>query len=291
MNIDESFNQDENKNNWFKNKPKIPYTKFAKANINLGEIIKLKISKEDMDLINFFYVYSLFLSTDAELYFYYCLYTEKLNFGNNLFQNKDIKNKLNYIFEKYDENFFDKRHTKHHLLNYKKAVLNYQNHIVKFTYVVYDEKTKTYSIDLKYIRKCYKTALSDLDYYYKFVTKCLKGEDEVYKLLRNEDYLQEETRKIVSDFENEEGHGLVGPGMMVRNVMNFSKFMIMNYGQRNIRGKTLCSKLRGEFTEPTYQKYYLQKYGILTNTTHDYLKCSPLNYNLKLTKYKVNLQV
>ena len=38
---DESFNHDENKNNWFKNKPKIPYTKFAKANINLGEIIKL----------------------------------------------------------------------------------------------------------------------------------------------------------------------------------------------------------------------------------------------------------
>ena len=286
---DESFNHDENKNNWFKNKPKIPYTKFAKANINLGEIIKLKISKEDMELINFFYVYSLFLSTDAELYFYYCLYSEKLNFGNNLFQDNDIKKKLNYIFEKYDENFFDKRLTKHHLLNYKKAVLNYQNHIVKFTYVVYDEKTKTYSIDLKYIKKCYKTALCDLCYYYKFVTKCLKGEDEVYKLLRNEEYLKEETRKIVSDFENEEGHGLVGPGMMVRNVMNFSKFMIMNYGQRNIRGTSACSKLRGEFTDPSYQKYYLQKYGILTNTTHDYLKCSPLNYNLKLTKYKVNL--
>ena len=82
---------------------------------------------------------------------------------------------------------------------------------------------------------------------------------------------------------------MVHPGMMVRNVMNFSKHMIMNYGQKNIKGKYPCSKVRGEFSDPSYQKYYLQKYGILTNTSHDYLKCSPLNYNLKLTKYKVNL--
>ena len=126
---DEAFNKDENKINWFKDKPKIPYTKFAKANINLTEIIKIKISKEEMDLINFFYIYNLFLSTDAELYFYYCLYTNKLNFGKNLFQDKNIKDKLNYIFEKYDENSLDKAHTKQYLLNYKYAVLNYQNHI------------------------------------------------------------------------------------------------------------------------------------------------------------------
>ena len=286
---DESFNKDENKNNWFKDKPKIPYTKFAKANINLTEIIKVKISKEEMDYINFFYVYSLFLSTDAELFFYYCLYTQKLNFGKTLFQDKDVKNKLNYIFEKYDENFFDKAHTKQHLLNYKNAVLNYQNHIVKFTYVIYDENTKKYSLDLKYIKKCYKTALNDLDDYYKFASKCLKEDAELNKLLKDEKYLAEETQKILPDFEDEDGHGLVGPGMMVRNVMNFSKFMIMNYGEKNIKGNYECSKVKREFSNPTYQKYYLQKYGILTNTNHDYLKCCPLNYNLKLTKYKVNL--
>ena len=77
--------------------------------------------------------------------------------------------------------------------------------------------------------------------------------------------------------------------MMVRNVMNFSKFMIMNYGEKNIKGNYECSKVKREFSKPTYQKYYLHKYGILTNTSHDYLKCCPLNYNLKLTKYKVNL--
>ena len=285
---DEAFNRDENKNNWFKNKPKIPYTKFAKANINLGEIIKIKISKEEMDLINFFYVYSLFLSTDAELFFYYCLYREKLKFG-TLFQDKNLKDKLNYIFEKYDENFFDKAHTKHHLLNYKNAVLNYQNHIVKYTYVLYDKNLKTYSIDFKYIKKCYKAAISDLDEYYKFASKCLKEKDEINKLLRNEDYLKAETSKIAQDFEDENGYGLVGPGMMARNVMNFSKFMIMNYGEKNIKGNTECAKVKEEFSNPTYQKYYLRKYGILTNTSHDYLKCSPLNYNLKLTKYKVNL--
>ena len=286
---DESFNKDENKINWFKDKPKIPYTKFAKANINLTEIIRVKISKEEMDYINFFYVYSLFLSTDAELFFYYCLYTQKLNFGKNLFQDKDLKNKLNYIFEKYDENFFDKAHTKQHLLNYKNAVLNYQNHIVKFTYVIYDENTKKYSLDLKYIKKCYKAALNDLDDYYKFASKCLKEDAELNKLLKDEKYLAEETQKILPDFEDEDGHGLVGPGMMVRNVMNFSKFMIMNYGEKNIKGNYECSKVKREFSNPTYQKYYLQKYGILTNTNHDYLKCCPLNYNLKLTKYKVNL--
>ena len=285
---DEAFNKDNNKNNWFKNKPKIPYTKFAKANINLGEIIKIKISREEKDLINFFYVYSLFLSTDAELYFYYCLYREKFKFG-NLFQDKNLRQKLKYIFEKYDENFFDKAHTKHHLLNYKDAVLNYQNHIVKFTYVVRDANSESYSIDYKYIKKCYKAAMSDIDDYFKFSSKCLKEKDEINKLLRNEEYLKEETNKIAPDFEDEKGGGLVGPGMMARNLMNFSKFMIMNYGEKNIKGNTICAKVKEEFTNPTYQKYYLQKYGILTNTNHDYLKCSPLNYNLKLTKYKVNL--
>ena len=286
---DDAFNKDENKLNWFKEKPKIPYTKFAKANINLGEIIRFKISKEEMDFINFFYIYSLFLSTDAELFFYYSLYKEKLNFGNILFQEQGFKNKLNYIFQKYDQNFFDKEHTKHHLLNYKNAILNYKNHLVKFTYVVYDPNTKTYSLDLKYIKKCYKTALSDLDEYYKFFSKCLKEEDELNKLLKDEEYLKSETRKIAEDFEDEDGHGLVGPGMMVRNVMNFSKFMIMNYGEKNIKGTSECSKVKREFSNPSYQKYYLHKYGILTNTGHDYLKCCPLNYNLKLTKYKVNL--
>ena len=133
---DDAFNKDENMKNWFKQKPKIPYTKFAKANINLSEIIKVKISEEEMDYINFFYVYSLFLSTDAELFFYFCLYKNKLNFGKKLFQEEDFKEKLNYIFEKYDENFFEKGLTKHHLLNYKNAVLNYQNHIVKYTFVL-----------------------------------------------------------------------------------------------------------------------------------------------------------
>ena len=43
--------------------------------------------------------------------------------------------------------------------------------------------------------------------------------------------------------------------------MNFSKFMIMNYGEKNIKGSYECSKVKGEFSNPTYQKYYLQKYS------------------------------
>ena len=286
---DDAFNKDKDMINWFKEKPKIPYTKFAKANINLSKIIKVKINEDERDLINFFYVYSLFLSTDAELFFYFCLYKNKLNFGNKLFQDKDFKDKLNYIFEKYDENFFQKGFTKHHLLNYKNAVLNYQNHIVKFTFAYYDEKTKSYYIDLKYIKKCYRTAVNDLDEYYKFAFYCIKDDEERSKLLKSEEYLKQETNAIASKFETEDGKGLVRPGMMVRNVLNFSKFMIMNYGEQNIKGNQECSKIKKDFSNPSYQKYYLVKYGVLTNSSHDYLKCSPLNYNLKLMKYKVNL--
>ena len=286
---EEPFNQDPNKNNWFNLKPKIPYTKFAKVNINLGDAIKVKITEEEKDLINFFYIYSLFLSTDAELFFYFCLYQNKINFGKKLFQDEDFKNKLNYIFEKYDENFFQKGLTKHHLLNYKRAVLNYQNHLVKYTFAFYDEKSKNYFIDLKYIKKCYKTAINDLDEYYKFAVNCIKDEDEKNKLLKDEEYLKSETDILTPKFENEDGKGLVGPGMMVRNAMNFSKFMIMNYGEKNIKGSHECGKIKHYYSNPTYQKYYLVKYGVLTNSSHDYLKCSPLNYNLKLTKYKVNL--
>ena len=286
---DEAFNKDDNMRKWYDHKPKIPYTKFAKCNINLKEIIKIKISKDEIDLINFFYVYSLFLSTDAELFFYYCLYTGKLDFGNKLFKDNDLKNKLNYIFEKYDENFFDRAHTKQHLLNYKNAILNYKNHLVKYTFVIFDEQSKTYSLDLAYIKKCYNTAKIDLEEYFKFAYKCIKEESELSKLLKDEEYLKAETSKIQADFEDEDGRGLVGPGMMVRNVMNFSKFMIMNYGEKNIKGDYNCDKVKREFSKPTFQKYYLYKYGILTNTSHDYLKCYPLNYNLKLTKYKVNL--
>ena len=54
----------------------------------------------------------------------------------------------------------------------------------------------------------------------------------------------------------------------------------MNYGEKNIKGTSECSKVKREFSNPSYQKYYLHKYGILTNTGHDYLKCCPLNYNL-----------
>ena len=286
---DDAFNKDENMIQWFNQKPKIPYTKFAKANINLSEIIKVKISEEEMDYINFFYVYSLFLSTDAELFFYFCLYKNKINFGQKLFQDKDFKDKLNYIFEKYDENFFEKGLTKHHLLNYKNAVLNYQNHLVKYTFAVYDEKTKNYSIDLTYIKKCYKTAVKDLNEYYKFAFYCIKDDTEKKRLLNDDEYLEQETDKIAPEFEKEDGKGIVGPGMMVRNVLNFSKFMVMNYGETNIKGKDDCAKIKRDYSKPTYQKYYLVKYGILTNSSHDYLKCSPLNYNLKLMKYKVNL--
>ena len=41
----------------------------------------------------------------------------------------------------------------------------------------------------------------------------------------DEEYLEEQTDIVTPKFENEDGKGLIGPGLMVRNLMNFSKYM------------------------------------------------------------------
>jgi hypothetical protein len=55
-----------------------------------------------MHLINFFYVYSLFVSTDAEMFFYYCIYYKKFDFCQNLFKDEKLFEELKTFFEKYN---------------------------------------------------------------------------------------------------------------------------------------------------------------------------------------------
>ena len=104
--------------------------------------------------------------------------------------------------------------------------MNYQNHLVKYTFALYDPKNKNYSIDIKYIKKCYKACINDLDEYYKFAFYCIKDESEKNKLLSDEEYLEEQTDIVTPKFENEDGKGLIGPGLMVRNLIHHTNMMM-----------------------------------------------------------------
>ena len=283
---DDAFNKDENKQLWFDKKPKIPYTKFAKVNCCLDETIKIKILKEQLDLINFFYTYTLFVSTDAEMFFYYGIYKQKFEFCRSLFKEDGISDILKNIFDHYDVNYLD---IKQHLKNYQNANLEYHKHMIKYSFVIYDKNTNTYQIDYSFIKKTYKSVINDLKSYNTFSNLCLKDKEEVEKLLINDDYLKEETKPIEEAYENEDGKSIVIPGMMTRNLLNFCKCMIMNFGEIHLKGALPCKKYEKLWSNPTYQKHYLYKYGILTGSSHDYLKCVNLDYNVKLMKYKINL--
>ncbi len=64
---EEGINQEANSR--FKNKPKIPYTIFTKLNVDMmNNVVELKVKKDQIALIDFFYTYSLFVSTDAEMF-------------------------------------------------------------------------------------------------------------------------------------------------------------------------------------------------------------------------------
>ena len=66
-----------------------------------------------MHLINFFYVYSLFVSTYAEMFFYYCIYYKKFDFCQNLFKDEKLFEELKTFFEKYDNEYLSiKQHLK-----------------------------------------------------------------------------------------------------------------------------------------------------------------------------------
>jgi hypothetical protein len=97
---DDSDDEEDNKNNneeinekykYYFNKPKPPYTVYSKLNISLENNIKIKISKEKLDYINFFYIYTMFVSCDAEMFFYYCIYTKKFDFCERLFKDTQIQ--------------------------------------------------------------------------------------------------------------------------------------------------------------------------------------------------------
>ena len=278
--------------NWFKNKNKIPYTVYSKINFSINKVIKIKIPKDKIHLINFFYVYSLFVSTDAELFFYYAIYNKKFDFCEKLFSKENLFNKLKSFFEKYDLEYLS---IKQHLKNYNTSVLNYQNHLIKISLIQYNKEKETYEIDYSYINKCYESVIKDIYSYSSFLELHLKKEEEIQKLLNKEDetYLEEETEKlneILENIEEKDEEFKVEPGDLCRNLFNFSKLIIMNYSGKDIKATRHIDKLNHlHFKNPTYQKYYLYNYGILVSTNHDFKKCLTLDYNMRFMRYKINL--
>lgn len=278
------FYEDEDEmRKWYSKKPKIPYTVFSKLNIEMENTVPVKLPKDKLDLITFFYTYSLFVSTDAEMFFYYAIYTKKFDFCKSLFTDKKLFNDLKIIFDRYDINYLK---IKHHLKNYCDSVLHYEDHLVKFSILKYDQENKTYSIDFDYIIECYRCVKDEINSYALFIVRYLQSEEEKEKLLSDEEYLKEKENKIEEEICNDDPEKEPKVGCLCRNLFNFSKMIIMNYSQTDIRGETKHKRL----SKFTYQQYYIYNYNILTRSMKDYKKCLVLDYNMKVMRYKINMK-
>ena len=295
---DDSDDEEDNKNNneeinekykYYFNKPKPPYTVYSKLNISLENNIKIKISKEKLDYINFFYIYTMFVSCDAEMFFYYCIYTKKFDFCERLFKDTQIQKNLEIIFKKYDEEYLSQ---KQHLKNLYLSSLNYENHITKFSFLLFDKEKNSYSIDYEYIKKTYKSIIDDINVYRKFIERYVMSEDEIEKLLNDREYLKEKCKELENEIEIEmekEDRKKINPGDLCRNLFNYSKMMVTNYSEKNFKHDRPYYKLEKKIKGCTYRHYYLYKYGVLTPLENDYKKCILLDYNMKLMRYKINL--
>lgn len=272
-----AFDDSEENKERFSKKPKILYNLFTKINVTMNHYQEIKVKQEDVPLVNFLYTYLLFTSTDAELFFYYSLFSNKFDFSERLFLNDNkTKSALEFIFSKYSEN---NQEGKRHIEDFKQCNLNYSSHVVKFCVVNRDENGKLF-FDFAYIKKLVKSVKEDIETYRRFLKECVEGEDNIKRMLIEPEYLEEKENKL-SEKRNDVDIPVCGT--LSRNMINFGKLFIMNYGHTDIRGTTVYKG------KQNYQKYFLEKYGVLTESHRDYKKCLALDYNQKVLKYKVNI--
>lgn len=271
-----AFDESEENKNRFAKKPKIPYNIFTKLNVLVDRYQPIKIYKKDLPYINFLYSYLLFSSTDAELFFYYSIYTKKFDFAEILFNDKKTINYLQYIFEKYGETIENR---KKHLSGLKDSILGFSNHSIKFSILNKSENGQL-SFDMNYIKGLVNMVKEEIEAYYFFLLYCVEGEENIKRMLKDEKFLDEKENKLTDKRGN---YPTPKCGVISRNLVNFSKMFIMNFGQTDLRGTTIYKD------KVTYQMHFLEKYGILTDRYRDYRKCLPLDYNQKILKYKVNI--
>jgi ERCC4-related helicase/dsRNA-specific ribonuclease len=261
----------------FSKKPKIPFNMFTKINISMDEYQSIKYSSKDAHLINFFYSYLLFTSTDAELLFYYSIYTKKFDFAEELFL-KDSKTSfyLKYIFENFSEKSSG---TKSHLLDFQNCNFDFSNHVIKFALLSQDSNGKLY-FDIGYIISLLINLKREIKAYYFFLADCLESDESIKKIFLDQEYKKEKEERL---YEKRKNINLDEDFRIMRNLVNFGKLFRMNYGVTDIRGTTIYKD------KTDYQRYFLEKYGVLTDPLRDYKKCLPLDYNMKVLKYKVNI--
>ena len=278
-----NFEQSEENLINFLKKPKIPYNVFTKINLSITNCITLKIKREQIDLVNFFYSYILFFSTDSELLFYYSIFCEKFDFSNVLFlYDMKIKTYLKFIFENYSLNEL-KQTEKKHLSSFANMNPEYSSHMIKFSLMNFNKEDEKYEIDFVYIADVLTSVKANIQSYYLFIKNCVIREEETKKMLTDDDYLstrEDELEIIREKYQFEEP----AFGSLCRNMINYSKYFILNFGLTDLRGSTTYKK-----TDYNYQTHFLEKYGVLTSRVRDYKKYLPLDYNQKVLKYKINI--
>jgi ERCC4-related helicase/dsRNA-specific ribonuclease len=270
------FNQTHHFCEDFQKKPKIDFTYFSKLNVKIESIQTINISKTRLKLVDFFYTYILYFSTDAEAFFYYNLYNQKFEFSDLFINDPSINKALDYIFK---NSYFNEN--KIHLKAFQDAIINYAKHPVKFTVLI--ERDGKWEFDYEYIEYVIKCIKEDIMSYYNYILFYLvKSAEDKNKFLTNIDYYAVKIHDIT------ERYPIEAPtvGCIYRNMINYTKYVIhFNSGSVEVKGQ---SQFRN--TEKLYYQHIIEKCNTLTDLQSDFAKCIPLDYNQKIMKYKVNIK-
>jgi len=279
------------------NLPKIEYNYYSKMNFRINAIQPIKINLQQKNLIDFYYIYSLFFSTDAEIAFYYLILQEKFNFSYDLFlSDKKLKKKLEYIFNKL--NFLKEDLSSNFRFLKSESEINY-NHLIKISMLKGDYKSG-FDIDYEEIEKTLQSVKNEISNYYTFLKEyVISDQNEIEKYLENPDLIDEKAQNLsfYSDEDNK-------TRKISRNFLNFSKNFVCNFSEKTKRGNMLINQTlnfgdtKKKFhkgtklysDEETYQTDYLKSFGLITEGPREYLKTYCFDFNQRMLKYKINMR-
>jgi len=250
-------------NPYFHEKPKLPYTFYNLININFThDPVILKLTQKEKELIDFFHSFLYFFISDAECIFYWSILHNKFSFS-NLF--KDHQKYLKRIFElKNVSELFDKDN-----INFTDEL---SNDSVKF--IPLKKIGDTYSLYTEYLNYIVDNVKKDIIYYFKFLDRLTVKETE---------YTETKLNDISDDFiENEMKPFEINT--VYRNLINFTKCFSFPYSSVNVKGTYIKKGFNN-----TFHDYYKEKFCLITKKDKDYIKTKLLDFNVKIFKYRVNL--
>ncbi len=280
------------------NLPKIEYKYFSKMNFQISGIQQIKLNNTQKNLVEFYYVYSMFFSTDAEIAFYYMLLQNKFSFTNELFF-KDNKTQkyLEIIFKKI-KNLSNENILNFPFLDQENNDINF-NHLIKIAILKGNYKNG-FEIDFEEIETTLENVKKEIKKYYFWLKEyIISDEKEIQKLLEDSESIDEKASSLC--FYNPED---VKTRRISRNFLNFSKLYVCNYSEKNKRGNMLINqatqnnnqnkyKRKGNkiySDEETYQSDYLKTYGLITEGSREFLKTYCFDFNQRMLRYKINIK-